>query len=70
MAAFYFRARNDFGRICAGDIVIVDSDRSPAPGSAVLTWPSWRIIAADDVPPNRIAGIIVCVCKNEKTPAA
>jgi len=70
MAAFFFCARNDFGRILVGDVVMVDSDHSPVQSCAVLTWPSWRITSAEDVPPDLVIGKIVCVYKNGQTPAA
>ena len=70
MAAFFFRARNDYGRIRAGDVVLIDPSWSPLPESAVLTWPSWRITAAENVPPDRIIGKVVCVYIKGRAPAA
>jgi hypothetical protein len=69
MAAFFFRSQNDFGRIRVGDVVLVDPERFPAPGSAVLVWPSWRIAAAESVPPDSIIGTIASLYINGRAPA-
>ena len=69
MAAFFFRSQNDFGRIRVGDVVLVDPERFPAPGSAVLVWPSLRIAAAEGVPPDSIIGTIASLYINGRAPA-
>mgnify|MGYP007125577951 CR=1 FL=1 len=69
MAAFFFRSQNDFGRIRVGDVVLVDPERFPAPGSAVLVWPSLRIAAAEGVPPDSIIGTIASLYINGRSPA-